>query len=495
MIASASSEFIALCQSQVLLLTQALGATSTVVYLAKPAVNLADPTLVPLVAYPDTSDTWAGLNDVLSTMVDTLPETPEQSPHDPSGSSTSGSLTVASWADPEVDTPAVDLASGPGRWRRWPWADIASSPATLPPAEPPKEEATVVPPPLVLPLAHDGIVLGVLVSTRETSPWNPDEHHQAEQVANTLALACIMDRRGQWLQQQLQQRQLSQSDQSETFHDLLHQFRNPLTALQTFGKLLVKRMQTDDPNQPIAEGIVRESRRLQDLAQYFDNAVTEGDEVLQTAPVNPPLAGLLPPAAEVGATTSPPLIDDPGQSLGHGLGHTLQVVSGSIGPVVIPLLRSTTALAQDREMYLEQDIPADLPEVWLDSAALGEVISNLLDNALKYAPAHALIWVTGGLIQQVGGQFFQGIAVGDSGGGIPLIDQPHIFDRHYRGIQTTGDIAGTGLGLAIVQELVQGMGGHIDLISPVQVDQWVTTPPERFTRGPGTLFIVWLRTV
>ena len=124
--------------------------------------------------------------------------------------------------------------------------------------------------PLILPLAYEGIVLGVMVSTREAPAWNHREYQQAEQVAKSLAVACVMDQRNQWLQSQLQQRQLTQADQSQTFHDLLHQFRNPLTALQTFGKLLVKRMQPGDPNQSIAEGIVREPGRLQDLAQSFD---------------------------------------------------------------------------------------------------------------------------------------------------------------------------------------------------------------------------------
>ena len=125
----------------------------------------------------------------------------------------------------------------------------------------------VVSQPLILPLAHEGIVLGVMVSTREVPPWNREDYQQAERVAKSLAIACVMDQRNQWLQNQLQQRQFTQADQSQTFHDLLHQFRNPLTALQTFGKLLLKRMQSDDPNRTIAEGIVRESGRLRDLAQ------------------------------------------------------------------------------------------------------------------------------------------------------------------------------------------------------------------------------------
>jgi signal transduction histidine kinase len=85
--------------------------------------------------------------------------------------------------------------------------------------------------------------------------------------------------------------------------------------------------------------------------------------------------------------------------------------------------------------------------------------------------------------------------VGDTGAGIPLEDQPHIFDRHYRGVQADSDIPGTGLGLAIVQDLVQAMGGHIEVISPVQIDHWVNPVPAELTQGPGTLFMVWLRTV
>jgi hypothetical protein len=66
MIGSPSSEFMALCQSQVLLLTQALGAISTVVYLAEPTADSMNPTLVPLVAYPETADLWSGLRDGLA---------------------------------------------------------------------------------------------------------------------------------------------------------------------------------------------------------------------------------------------------------------------------------------------------------------------------------------------------------------------------------------------------------------------------------------------
>ncbi|HIK44372.1 MAG TPA: HAMP domain-containing histidine kinase, partial [Leptolyngbyaceae cyanobacterium M65_K2018_010] len=340
--------------------------------------------------------------------------------------------------------------------------------------------------------------------------WSREERQQAEQVANTVALAWVLDQRGQWLQQQLQQRHLIQAHQSETFHDLLHQFRNPLTALQTFGRLLVKRIPADDPNQPIAEGIVRESRRLQDLTTTFDQAVAQGDDLLQASSGVPPVARLLLPGAEdpppvewsegSGATANRPTQDfprplQPGQGDLHALGRSLEVRAGSLVGVVAPLLQTAAAIAQERGLSIVQTLPPDLPPVWMDPAALEEVLTNLLDNALKYAPSGSLLWVTGGLTKTLQGERLQGLAIGDTGMGIPLADQPHIFDRHFRGVQAQGGIAGTGLGLAIAQDLVQAMGGHIELVSPVTLEPWVPGADPGVKRGPGTLFIVWLPTV
>ncbi|MGL4879476.1 MAG: sensor histidine kinase, partial [Waterburya sp.] len=75
-----------------------------------------------------------------------------------------------------------------------------------------------------------------------------------------------------------------------------------------------------------------------------------------------------------------------------------------------------------------------------------------------------------------------GVVIKDTGYGIPVTDQGHIFERHYRGIQAESTIPGTGLGLAIAHELVKRMQGEIELISPNNLS------PD----SPGTTFIVWL---
>ncbi|WP_017297195.1 sensor histidine kinase [Nodosilinea nodulosa] len=507
MIGSPSSEFIALCQSQVLLLTQALGAISTVVYLAETTADSMNPTLVPLVAYPETADLWSDLRKGLTAVVEM-----EDGGRDSRQKPPYAAAQLEDWplrsGNLEPELPAYftlgdDPQGAPLSGRSQPMS--APRPTDMTPAAIAQElETETAAYPLVLPLAHEGIVLGMMVSTREARPWTADDYQQAEQVASTLAIACVMDQRSQWLQRQLNQRQLNQSDQSETFHDLLHQFRNPLTALQTFGKLMVKRLPPEDTNRPIAEGIVRESRRLQDLAQNFDDAVATADEIL-AQPTVPSVGGLLLPgigadaaavsdgsdSANYRAGAAGKLAIAPAQ--GHGLGRSLTVKPGAIAAVAIPLVQSTLPLAQERGLYLVHHIPDSLPDVWLDSAALGEVLHNLIDNALKYASPGALVWVTAGLEQQLNGRVFQGIAVGDTGWGIPLGDQPQLFNRYFRGVQAEGDIPGTGLGLAIVHGLVQGMGGHIDLISPVQGTPWLPPEAAAYAAHPGTLFVVWLR--
>lgn len=481
----ASAEFIALCRSQVMLLARALGAASTVVYLADHGANSSQIALVPLVAYPETIDPWLGFNPV-DTSGKVVPVGQGFEVWDPNSL---GHLHV----DPVANASAV-TDQGIGE---------AAQPVTLPArAGAGSETSGATVPPLVLPLVHEGVALGVIVSTRDSPTWSRDDWQQGEEVANTLTLAWVMDQRGQWLQQQLQRQYHRQADQSEVFHDLLHQFRNPLTALRTFGKLLSKRLGPEDPNQSIADGIVRESGRLADLAENFDQTLSSLDAELYPAPgVSSAVGWLLPPAPAVkGLTddgqaaieaTGPAGVDLTSPNY-QGLKRSLHFVSAPLLTVVAPLWQSAQAIAQDRGLQLQAEVPEALPAVWMDRLALGEVVSNLLDNALKYAPDGALIWLRAGLEQQLEDQLFQGIAVGDTGPGIPLQDQGQVFDRHYRGVQAQGTIPGTGLGLAIVQDLVTAMGGQLTLISPAPVEQWLSAIPQEFNRGPGTVFVVWL---
>jgi two-component system, OmpR family, phosphate regulon sensor histidine kinase PhoR len=92
-----------------------------------------------------------------------------------------------------------------------------------------------------------------------------------------------------------------------------------------------------------------------------------------------------------------------------------------------------------------------------DAGLLGEVLRNLLDNAIQYTAAGGRIEVTA---ETSGG--FVVITVTDTGIGIPQNEQSRIFERFYRvDVARSREVGGTGLGLAIAKHIVEAHGGRI----------------------------------
>jgi signal transduction histidine kinase len=108
-----------------------------------------------------------------------------------------------------------------------------------------------------------------------------------------------------------------------------------------------------------------------------------------------------------------------------------------------------------------------------DRDALKRVVANLLDNAVRIAPAGSRIRLATG---SEGDRAW--IAVADEGPGISAEDQPHVFDRFWRADKARSRAdGGTGLGLAIVRQIVESHGGQVRLQSKV---------------GVGSSFVIWL---
>lgn len=103
---------------------------------------------------------------------------------------------------------------------------------------------------------------------------------------------------------------------------------------------------------------------------------------------------------------------------------------------------------------------ADLPPVLGDKLKLGQVIENLLTNALIYTRSGGVTLATSYLALPPS----VCLEVTDTGTGIDAADLPHIFERFYRG-QNVGQstIAGAGLGLAIVKAIVEAHGGTVEV--------------------------------
>lgn len=100
--------------------------------------------------------------------------------------------------------------------------------------------------------------------------------------------------------------------------------------------------------------------------------------------------------------------------------------------------------------------------VFANSASVEELLTILLDNALKYSPSDSIVTV-----RFVSQRHMAGFEVINSGKGIPEKDLPHIFDRFYRvdTSRTGGEKKGYGLGLSLAKKIVQLHGGELSVSS------------------------------
>ncbi len=430
MFVPASQEFVALCQAQIAILTKTLGAAWSAVYLTQGWLEESRK-LIPVVVHPEVA-VWQNKQPL--------------------------ALSPETWKQVDSSPKLIDSTN-----KTETKTDANSSQSQN--AEVLVEELLLGQHQIVLPLIHEEIVMGLLVTRREDRDWNNYELTQIENIARTLTIACLLDKRQRWYKQQLNEQKNFALNQKDHLDDLLHQLRNPLTALRTFSKLLLKRLLPEDRNHKLAKSMIEQSDRLQELLQQMDIYLAQMDLADESKSFRAS------PKDSVNSTLS--LL--PGK---------LELSSFKVEEVLEPLLISGAAIAQERNLELIADLSPDLPLVKANPLALREVLNNLIDNALKYTPPGGKIYLRS-LERQTTQTTFQGIAIYDEGPGIPSQDQKHIFERHYRGVQSQGDIQGSGLGLAIAKALVEQMHGEIELISPVE-------GREDNLLAPGTAFVVWL---
>ena len=142
------------------------------------------------------------------------------------------------------------------------------------------------------------------------------------------------------------------------------------------------------------------------------------------------------------------------------------------------LLSDTTALY--RQMHAEKgydfllDAPDTLCPVYADRNALCRLLSNLLDNAVKYSTPHTVTICA--YEMRKSGTPFSVLEITDQGHGIAPEHQPFVFERQYR-IHPNGAASGNGLGLSIARDIVTAHGGTIEIES---------------TTGKGSTFTVLL---
>jgi signal transduction histidine kinase len=123
----------------------------------------------------------------------------------------------------------------------------------------------------------------------------------------------------------------------------------------------------------------------------------------------------------------------------------------------------------ERRMQLVVERPDVSPAAWCDERAVGQVLRNLITNAVHYSPESTSIGIS-----LHGRDAMLEVRVADRGIGVPEDERETIFGEFVQSSKTLSGAGGTGLGLAICRRIVRRHGGRI----------WVEPQPD----GIGSIF-------
>lgn len=312
-----------------------------------------------------------------------------------------GSAEVLASAPPSAAGPA----SAPGRWIR-----------VVPPHKTARRGPTGDYHYHVVPVQSQGQRVGMLTLVHSSSvlKFGPAEDRLLSAVVGQVGLAV---ERRRLRQDAMDAEILRRSDDLKTalLNAVSHDLRTPLASiLASAGALLQPDVEWSEAERhEFTSAIEQEARRLdQIVGRLLDLSRIEAGNLL----------------IEKGW---------------YDLGVLVDEVLGRLRPVT-------------RQHRVVVSIPEDLPPVKLGYVEIDQVLSNLIENAVKYAPAGTDVQVSASRDRQE-----IRIEVSDRGPGIPREDLSRLFDPYYRARVEGTQPAGSGLGLAVAKGLVEAHGGHI----------------------------------
>ena len=232
-------------------------------------------------------------------------------------------------------------------------------------------------------------------------------------------------------------------DRSREFlADVSHELRTPLAALRTFNELLREKAGED----PVAR-----TEFLESSAQQLERLDWLAQNLLELSKLD---SGLV----------------------------RLDLRPDDLRATVLSAVEQAEAAARRRGVGLTTEVPDGTLVVRHDPPRIGQVVSNLVGNALKFTPRGGSVTVNLAPHRQGGAR----IQVIDTGVGIDAADLPHIFDRFYRGSRASeARSSGSGLGLAIVRSIVEMHGGRIAVESRVGSGSTFTVTLPADPRSPA----------
>jgi two-component system phosphate regulon sensor histidine kinase PhoR len=216
---------------------------------------------------------------------------------------------------------------------------------------------------------------------------------------------------------------------SDFVANVAHEMRVPLTSIHGYAETLLNgALEDTDANERFVEKILQQSARLSQLvSDLLDLSHLESGEVqLKLKPCE------------------------------------ISEFQGTILTLFEPVF-------EEADLTFEWSVPNHLPVVFADKQLIGQVLANLIENAIKYTPAGGVIMISG---EANDSEVI--VHVKDTGIGIPAEAVSRIFERFYRVDKgRSREMGGTGLGLAIAKHILLQHGGRI----------WVDSSP-----GEGSVF-------
>lgn len=291
---------------------------------------------------------------------------------------------------------------------------------------------------MAAPLHSEGAVLGVIsVHNRIGDPatFTNEDLHLFETLSNHASIALENNRLIDELENSLAHLTEMNQLKDDFVASVSHELRTPLTSIRGYVKTLLRPDANfgEEDRRMFLETVDRQSNRLHRLIEDLlavSRIESEGDPSAMT------MLSLRPLAEEVAD-----------ELRGKAEGHTIDV-----------------------------RVPQDLPLVQTDASKVHQIVSNLVDNALKYSPKGTMVAV----VAVVGASAAGGVTVSvtDHGPGIPADFQDKIFDRFYQVDQSaTRKVGGTGLGLYICKRMAEAIGGRV----------WLEKSDEE-----GSTFSLWI---
>lgn len=353
-------------------------------------------------------------------------------------------------------------------------------------------------PALSVPLFSGSQTVGVLLvcphGGKQRSTWSQRNREQVGKAAKSLSLALSMDTERKALQ--LQNEQVAQ-----VLSDSLHQLKNPLQAMRTYGKLLQRRLVEEETPEMLemADNLLVQSDRLVERLKPVDSIADTLSASFPAPLLNPaPSKDLVhiptlpwenetlqyarktvgksstlkaskqetieftPSNAMITSPYSPP----PNDASVPSLVEKEEMEMTFLDDFLRPIISAFRVMAEEQGLDFHYNSADDLSGVFVRLQALQEALVNVIDNAFTYVHTATSPKVRIRLVPNLADKSpGVTILIEDNGSGIEPTERDLVFERGYRSERFKENINGSGIGLDIARELVESMGGSLQVVS------------------------------